>query len=251
MQKISKLYRSNYEGEQIVRELILDHGAWNRSDEFVPNNVINLQISNRALVIGNGISRKSLYPKGDLLKLIKNHRGGLMASGAFQTYGCNALYREFKPDFLVANGPGMISEIAMSGYCDANIVYSNSEAVLDYPGKFYLTPQNPHYDSGATAAYLACFDGHKKVYLMGFDGTSGEGNNYYNAYAGTSNYPKTSDPSTEAFTEKTMKHVMTAYSDVEFIRVVPTKGYYMPESWKYQINLRQITFRDFVLEVDL
>ena len=48
-----------------------------------------------------------------------------------------------------------------------------------------------------------------------------------------------------------MLNVMKTYSDVDFVRVSPTREYYMPDSWKYQLNLRQITFKDFVYEVDL
>jgi hypothetical protein len=48
-----------------------------------------------------------------------------------------------------------------------------------------------------------------------------------------------------------MKQVMDIYDDVDFVRVAPTKDFYMPESWKYQLNLRQISFKEFVIEADL
>jgi 3'-phosphoadenosine 5'-phosphosulfate sulfotransferase (PAPS reductase)/FAD synthetase len=44
---------------------------------------------------------------------------------------------------------------------------------------------------------------------------------------------------------------MDTYPRVEFIRVMPTENWYMHDTWKYQLNLRQITFNDFVREVDL
>ena len=249
MQKIQKLYRKDYLGEEVVRDLVWSHSAWNETREYVPNNVINEQISNRAVIIGNGISRLEL--DRNLFNLLANHKAGLLASNAVQTYGCNALYREFHPDFLVANGPELIDEIARSGYCDNEIVYSTQNAVLDYPGKFYLTPQNPHWDAGAIAAYLACFDGHKKIYLLGFDGHSGEEAAFYNVYAGTNAYPDRQSGSTEAFYSQSMKMVMDTYNDVEFVRVMPTDTWYMPELWKYQLNLTQIGWRDFVFDVDL
>ena len=249
MQKVKKIYRRDYLGEDVVRDLIYTGGTWERNEEFVPNSIINEQISNRAVVLGNGISRLEL--DNNLFGLLANHRAGLLAVNAVQTYGCNALYRDFHPDFLIANGPDITREIAESGYCDNEIVYSTQDAVLDYPGKFYLTPQNPHWDAGAIATYLACFDGHKQIYLLGFDGHSSEPNSFYNAYAGTANYPGIDAASTEAFYIKTLKLVMDTYSDVDFVRVMPTAAWHMPEEWRYQVNLRQLSWREFVVEVDL
>jgi hypothetical protein len=173
-----------------------------------------------------------------------------LGSGRVQTYGCNAILREFSPDFTIASSE-MASELVNTGKCEDNIIYSSAESVLSYPGKFYLIPQNPNWNAGSLAAYIACFDGHKQIYLLGFDMYSGDTNYQYNIYSGTNGYPNTHSKTTESYFEKTMLAVMDTYSDVEFIRVSPTKEYYMPESWKYQLNLRQITFREFVTEVDL
>jgi hypothetical protein len=236
-------------GEHVVQTLVWGSNVWEKQTEYVQNNVINNQISNRAVVIGNGISRNDLDK--NLFNLLRNHKAGLLASSAVQTYGCNALYRDFTPDFLVSCGPEISKELAESGYCDNEIVFSTQDSVIQYPGKFYLTPQNPHWDAGAIAAYLACFDGHKTVYLIGFDGYSGENNSWYNVYAGTNGYPAAFDPNTQAFTDQSLKLVMDTYNDVDFVRVMPTSNWYMPELWKYQVNLRQISWRDFVLEVDL
>jgi hypothetical protein len=249
MQTVKKIYRKDYLGEDVVRDLVWQGSAWNETREYVPNSIINEQISNRAVVIGNGVSRLELHTH--LFDLLAHHRAGLLASNAVQTYGCNALYRDFHPDFLVANGPDVIREIANSGYCDNEIVYSSQNAVLDYPGIFYLTPQNPHWDAGAIAAYLACFDGHKTVYLLGFDGDCNEGMAFYNAYAGTANYPAIDAPSTEAFYIKSLQLVMNTYNDVDFVRVMPHSAWYMPEQWRYQLNLRQLSWREFVVEADL
>lgn len=248
MQKIKQLYRQNYTGEDVVNELTYTDGEWVKSVETVPNAVTNIQISGKAVVLGNGPSRLEHAP--NLFSLLKNHRGGLLASGAVQTYGCNAIVRDFTPDFVVANDE-VASELVNGGYCDNNIIYGTGKMVLSYPGKFYLVPQSPNWDMGATAAYLACFDGHKTVYLMGFDLYSGHTDYQANVYLNTRGYPTTGTPNTESYFETTMVRVMQLYPNVDFVRVSPTKDYYMPDSWKYQLNLRQITFREFVLEVDL
>ena len=250
MQKLEKLYRKNYTGETVVKTLVWENSQWHSTAEFAPSNVVNNQISNRAVVIGNGPSRLELYPQGNLLNMLATHRGGLLAAGALQTYGCNALYRDFTPDFLVASND-MATELVKSGYCDDNIVYSSSDAVLTHPGKFYLTPQQPPWDAGALAAYLACFDGHKQVYIIGHDCHTDSPFHNYNVYAGTQNYPDLDSPNTESFFIKTLSEVMKTYSDVEFIRVMPDENWYTPEEWKYMLNFKQIRFNDFVREIDL
>jgi hypothetical protein len=250
MQKIKQLYRSNYTGEDIVSELVYKDGDWQKTVEHVPSAVTNRQISNKAVILGNGPSRTELYPNGDLFYLLDNHKGGLLAAGAVQTYGCNAIVRDFIPDFVCANDE-VAQELANGGYCDKTVIYGTNAMVLSYPGKFYMVPQAPNWDMGATAAYLACFDGHTTVYLMGFDLHSGHDNYHFNVYAGTRGYPKIDDPTTEVYFEQSLLQVMKLYPSVDFVRVSPTQDFYMPDSWKYQLNLRQITFRDFVLEVDL
>ena len=250
MQTVQKLYRTNYTGEDVVKTLTWEHGQWTKETEFAPNAVTNNQISNRAVIIGNGPSRTELYQNGDILYALSKHKGGLLASGAVQTYGCNALYRDFAPDFLVAS-IDMAPELASTAYCTDHIVYSSADAVLEYPGKFYLTPQNPSWDAGCIAAYLACFDGHKTVYLIGFDNHSGEAEINYNVYHGTNNYPDFVSPNTEAFFTKSLSQLMKLYSDVEFVRVMTSENAWCPEQWKYQVNFRQIAFREFASEIDL
>ena len=54
----------------------------------------------RAYIIGNGPSRKGV----DLSKL------------PGKTFGCNALYRDFKPDVLISVDNGIMHEIYQSGF---------------------------------------------------------------------------------------------------------------------------------------
>ena len=245
MKRIKKEYRDTYAGETVITNMTYSGGNWNFTRENIPSAVTNNQISRRAVVIGNGESRRTFN-----INLFKNHRGGLLASNALQSYGCNALYRDFAPHFLVANGTAMVREISESGYCEDHIVYTSAKNILDYPGKFYLTPQDPGWNAGAVAAYLAAFDGHKRVYLLGFDGiddpTSG-----YNIYQGTNAYPEPSYGYNEDYWVNSMLELFNVYDDVDFVRVMPLITYRMPEAWKYVLNLRQIDFRQFALEADL
>lgn len=227
MQVIKKLYRENYTGESVVSQLTMQGGEWDIQREWVPNAITNIYTTTQALVIGGGPSWKDPHSGFDLGH-ISRHKGGLFGADRLQTYGTNSLFKQFSPDFLVVDDDNA-EEVAQSGYTNDHIVYAHGTKILEFPGKFYLIPQDPSWNAGSVATYMACFDGHKKIFLMGFDGVQGN----------------------DAFYEQTMAQLFKLYSDVDFVRVCPTVEYYMPESWKYAVNLRQITFRDFVLEADI
>jgi hypothetical protein len=245
MQVIKQMFRSEYAGEHITTTSSWQNSDWVHTNEFIPNRVTNRQISNRAVIIGNGESRAKYE-----VNLLKNHRGGLLGAGAVQTYGCNALYRDFTPTFLVTTGKEITQEIAASGYCDDHIVYANSEHVATHPGKFYLVPQDPHYSAGAIATYLAAFDGHKTIYFLGFD--TGAGADYNNnVYAGTNGYGARNQNYTEDHMVKCLEIVMGVYPDIDFVRVMPTQTWRCPPNWQRMSNFRQITTKDFHIEIDL
>ena len=245
MIKLSKIYRSSYTGEDIVVERSYTDGVWHDVTETVPNAVTNNQISNQAVVIGNGPGRLGIN-----LAAIKNHRGGLLGARALQSYGCNALFRDFTPDFLVATGNDVVKEIANTGYTTDNIVYTDAVHALEYPGKFYLIPHNPYADAGTAAAYIAAFDGHKKVYLIGFDGNNTEGYNH-NVYAGTPGYQPINSTVDAKKWDAALASLFATYDDTEFIQVTEFGNDTIPASWLSCVNFRQISIREFVLEVDL
>jgi len=246
MQKLQQIYRSSYSGESIVTSLTLENNQWMPETEAVQNQITNTHTTGQAIAIGNGESRA-----GFDLKYIANHQGGVLAVDKLQSYGCNALYRDFTPDFLVATGTDIIAELANSTYVNDNIVYTNAQHIVEYPGKFYLTPQNPAFDAGAIAAYLACFDGHTKVFLLGYDSDHDMGpvNNIYKDTAGYA--PSTQQQDNGKFWAKTLSMVINTYPDVDFIKVMPTKDYWMHEDLAKLPNLRQVDFRGFVLEADI
>ena len=64
--------------------------------------------SDAAFIIGNGMSRKSL----DLNSLV----------GHGTIYGCNAIYKEFMVDKLVAIDQGMIQEILSSSFPKERVI---------------------------------------------------------------------------------------------------------------------------------
>lgn len=245
MLKLNKLYRRYYRGEDIVVERNYSNGVWHDTTENVPNAVINNQISNRAIVLGNGPSRAEFN-----LNLIKNHKGGLLGSGRLQSYGCNALHRDFSPDFLVATSNDIVKEVVRSGYTNSHIVYTHNTQLLEYPNKFYLIPHDPYTDAGTTALYIAAFDGHKKIYMMGFDGQDSPGYNY-NVYAGTPGYQSIRDTVDDFKWIRDQKTVFNTYNDTEFIRVTKKGIEPIPKEWQGCLNFRVINWNQFAREVDL
>jgi hypothetical protein len=245
MQKINKLYRKDYTGQQVITDMTHENGSWEHVYEWVSNDVFNNHISNQAIVIGNGPSRLQLN-----LNLIKNHKGGLLSRERLQSYGCNALYRDFAPDFLVAVGKDIVKEIYNSEYPTNNVVYTNGINILENPGKFHIIPQDPGWNAGSIATYMACFDGHKKVFLVGFDGQDTPGYNS-NVYADTAGYAPARSGSSEEFFNLSMLEVFTTYNDVEFVRVMPGRNAPIPEDWKFCANFRQISYENFRTEADL
>lgn len=245
MLHLNKKYRRGYVSEDIIVERKMEGGMWHTTTESVPNRVSNRQISNTAVVIGNGINRLGI----DLQNLKKP--SGLLGSRTVQTYGCNALYRDFTPDFLVAVGNnGIVDEIAERGYTNENIVYSSAIHLLEFPGKFYLIPYDVYADAGTTAAYIAAFDEHKKIYLLGFDGQE-PGNWNNNVYAGTKGYDSKTANIDSSEWIKNRKQLFDVYNDVDFVWVTPKGTNLIPEELKPCLNLRQINIRQFVLECDL
>lgn len=224
MYKIEQKYRATYTGEEVTTQMTVQSNEQTYEKEWVPNNVFNNHLTSQAIVLGGGEICKNFD-----LRLIKDHKGGILGESKLQTYGCNDVYKDIECDFLVVIGRENAAAVAKSGYCRNHIVYTNAGNVLDYPGKFYLVPQDPAWNSGAIAAYLACFDGHDKVYLLGCEMDA--------------DHP---------FWAKAMKIVMDTYPEVDFVLV---QGFsadgYVPSEWKSNLNFRTVSTREFILEADI
>lgn len=248
MLTIKKLYRKDYQGEDIIVNMIYQGGEWHKTTEFAEPSSIFPTKTSRAIVMGNGQSRLQLTT--NLFSALNAHRENFGPNG-IQIYGCNALYRDYEPDYLIVTGREIAREVVRAGYWENHICYTGQNNLVEFPSKFYLIPQNPGWDAGTLAAYLACFDGYPRVYMLGFDGDSNSQVSAFNVYNGTNGYPTVNDPSLEAFSVKSLVELMKVYNDVEFVRVMPNVAWYTPELWKYQTNFRQIDFEEFKSEVDL
>jgi len=242
---INKFYRSTYTSEEAVTELVYRNSQWvGETTQIKFTETGDPSYGRCAVVFGNGISRKNFNTN-----LLSNRLLNTIPTKILRTYGCNAIYRDFLPDFLVVTGNDMIDEIASLSIASRTNVFASRHLKRRVIGnQVHNIPQNPPFNAGATAAYLAAFDEHKKVFLLGFDGIDDPASSY-NIYEGTPGYP--AQIYSEEYWVRSMLEVFTAYSDVDFVRVMPEASYRIPEAWKYASNFRQINYNQFVLEADL
>lgn len=236
---------AEYEGEFIIHETRIENGKRVEDREWIPRTLLNDDHRGYAIVVGNGASRK-----GFKLSMIQNHSGGLLANMRCQTYGCNAVYRDFTPSFLLANNPAMVQEIVDSGYADENIVYSSAQQLVKHPGKLHLIPQNVNMNTGALATYMAAFDQHKHIYLIGFDNQPEPGRNS-NIYAGTENYDPYESKVNDTKWLRNMEKIFGAYPDIDFVWVNDNTEYNFPDAWRWHKHVRKITYRQFISELDI
>ena len=184
-------------------------------------------------VIGNGTSRQSI----DLNTL--RQFGKL--------YACNAVYREFDPDYLIAVDVKMVLEI------NSNLYQYKNPNVWTNPNKAYSKIQNLNFfnpskgwSSGPTALWLAAQHGYKDIYILGFDYKGlPNGNKVNNVYAGTENYKKTTDSAT--YYGNWLKQTATVikeYTNIKFHRVIAQDNFTPDELNKFS-NLKTIYIEDF------
>ena len=200
------------------------------------NNVVSSNIapsrplltSKIAFVLGNGVSRESIDPQE------------LKPLGT--VYGCNALYRTFSPDYLIAVDVKMILEINNAGYQHKNTVWTN-------PNKSYQRMVNLNYfqpskgwSSGPTALWLASQHSYEKIFILGFDykGLDG-GQKLNNMYADTVNYKKSTEGAT--FFGNWLRQTTSVIKDnpnTNFVRVIAPDNY-IPEELNKFVNVEHIT----------
>ena len=187
--------------------------------------------SNPAFVVGNGRSRLSINPK-ELLK------EGIV-------YGCNAQYREYEPHYLIAVDVKMVNEIIAAGYHKHHQVWTNPNKGIQ--SKQNINFFNPHkgWSSGPTALWFAASQGHREIYILGFDYQGVDGK-FNNVYADTFNYKKSTDSATFfgnwlSQTEKVIKE----FRSVKFYRVINSGAFIPDKLGPLLTNLSHITVEDF------
>jgi len=229
---MSERYRTDYDGEFVIISNTIKDGKKHQEREWIDNPIVNQHISGRAAVIGHGHSRYNtkLHGKFDIHNHIARHAGGHLARKRLQSYGAEGCWKEMQCDFYVEFDPGKLKEILDVGYQDRCTVYSNARNCINTPGEFYLVPYGYRGRSIAVAAWLACFDGHKEIFLIGVDGTNANGDRDETSIANINN-------------------VITTYPGVQFIYISDAAD--APSDWRENVNFDQWRYRKFVSLCDI
>ena len=137
----------------------------------------------RAFVLVNGRSRLALKCAN-----LKNYG---------TVYACNAIYRDFTPEHLIAVDAKMVLELIENNVLDTTNVYTNFNNRFKNTPKLNILQPNKGWSSGPTALWLASTHGYDEIYILGFDYQGLEQNKKVNnVYADTPNYKKSHEPAT-------------------------------------------------------
>ena len=211
---------SNYKGEEIIDSILIKQGKKVYDVKWMPRTVFNDPQNKDAYIIGNGESRRQF----DLYGLPQD------------TYGCNALYRDYEPDYLITIDRHMYKEIIESEYADKNIVYTHRQNIKRHGDQGHLIPANPSQGAGTTAMHIAIHDGHKNLYCLGFDcAHSGQNNN---VYKDTSGYRSSNTQVDQSIWAEQIYTLMTNNKHVKFTYVEGT----IPNKFLELANCTQIDY---------
>lgn len=187
----------------------------------------------KSFVIGNGLSRKSI----DLEKL----------KGKGFIYGCNALYRDFNPDYLIAVDTKMILELNKAGYQHKVPVWTNPNKSFNKFNGFNFFNPPKGWSSGPTALHMASEHGADEIYILGFDyvGTGDNNTLVNNVYSDSFNYKKSRDRAT--YYGNWLKQTMTVCQKFPKKRYIRVTGdnLFVPKEFSRLSNLEHISTEDF------
>lgn len=166
-------------------------------------------------MIGNGLSRLSI----DLNQL------------KMTTYGCNALYRDYIPDYLISMDYSMVDEIIKNKiHYKTNFWTQHSNKIDELarnkePINFFWGRKET-IDSGNSALQLALKNQHTLVYVIGFDYSVSPAV-LPNVYAGTPNYTRSNIYPAASMNEtkwiNRLNRILKEHPDQKVIRVTDNK----------------------------
>lgn len=214
---ITQRYRQDYDGEFVVTSTNIQGGVKLQQREWIPNRIINMHVSGRAAVIGSSNTRH----RHDY-SVLQHHRGGLLGKHKIQTYGCSNVWKDLRLDFYVSTDPRDINLIHTAGYDATTTVYTTSRQCIRYPESFFLVPYQPAMEDLATAVYVAAFDNHKEVFLIGYNNDTAPDNNVWVGQ---------------------IQEIFKAYHSTKFILVGVAGN--MPDMWRKRPNVRVMNYQEF------
>jgi len=186
-----------------------------------------------AFVLGNGTSRKPIDPN-----TLKEHG---------KVYACNAVYRSFDPDYLVAVDVKMVLELHKAGYHKKNPnIWTNPQKTISRFKEFNFFNPSKGWSSGPTALWLASQHRYETIYILGFDYKGlKDGQRFNNIFADSPNYKKSSDGAT--FFGNWMRQTTNVIKEnphIKFVRVIAPDNYRPEELNKFD-NFSTMLIEDF------
>jgi hypothetical protein len=220
---IQARYRTDYAGEFVILETKWSGGKKSEQREWIPNPIENHHLSGRAACIGSTLDLKRF----DYTRL-ERHRGGLLGSKKLQTYGTGTAAQQMRLDFAVETASTNLTKILETKYQANNIVYTSPRYCVAYPGEFYLIPLRPRMVDLAIVVYLAAFDEHKEIFMLGYtDETDGSHNEWI----------------------AQITSIFAAYTGTKFYLIgEPTR---MPDAWVSCPNTQTLDYLDFISYCDV
>ncbi len=184
---------------------------------------------NHAFVLGNGRSRMAVDP--------------VRLKSLGKLYGCNALYRDCDPDYLVAVDPKMVLELTDKAVHRRIPVWTNlNTKIKNIVGLNFFDPAKG-WSSGPTALWLASTHGHETIYILGFDYV-GINNKLNNVYADTPNYRRSVEPATfHGNWQRQTESVIKEFNKTKYVRV--TEPGSIEFGWNKYENYSTITYDEF------
>ena len=211
-------YRTDYAGEFLITETRWTGGRKTQTREWVPNPIENHHISGRAVCIGSDFDADRFNHVR-----LQRHRGGLLGSKKLQTYGVGDIAAAMRLDFAVETRASQLANLKESGYTEKNIVYTTARQCLAQPGEFYLLPHSPGLLDIAVLPYLAAFDGHQEIFMLGYNQETAVENSTWS---------------------QQVRNVVDAYPAVKFYFVGEVTN--MFAAWLEPANTQAMTHREFI-----
>lgn len=209
---LEPLYRKDYTGE-----LITD-GRKSPPQKILvkPKKLFYRENSvGRAIVIGNGISRRNTN-----FNILMTANSKRPMPGYKITYACNGAAWDVSADYYIVNNRILMGHLDKKLWPQFFVPY---DMFIDYK-KCHMLPHVNGLSAGAAAIFLACFDGHDEVYMFGFDGQQDSGKNN-NIYADCPCYDSATSDVSDMGWYSDLYQIMRAYSHVMFYRVGGGRAY--------------------------
>jgi len=217
-------YRTDYEGEFVVTGLKIVNGRKQQEREFVDNPIQIKSISGRATCVSNGDSGKRIH----LNRLTKYH--GVLNTLPLNVYTTGDLYKQVHGNFHITFNVDNLQELIESKLTEEIIVYTSTTQCLKFPGEFFIIPYSYKSTEEAVAAYLAAFDGHTEVFLLGYDQFKTDGTRRTKMI-------------------ESIIPVLKAYSTTKFYHVVSDSE--TPKEWLPFRNLKTMPLMEYVSYCDI